>query len=175
MKFMVIGFGSFLLFAFLFFVILKVSQPEKAAVENASTKGGKTNTKYVKNLEKKIKKLQEDLNKSSSDFEINDLKIDSLSSLLAQQTLQLEEKEKQIGKLNEELEQSKNEEKNASDLAKTFSSMKTDEMRPILKNIDDNTVKMIYKNINNRMKKNFLLALTPQRAASLTKQLAVAQ
>ena len=86
-----------------------------------------------------------------------------------------EEMEAQVKEVTWELEQSKNEEKNASDLAKTFSSMKTDEMRPILKNIDDNTVKMIYKNINNRMKKNFLLALTPQRAASLTKQLAVAQ
>lgn len=174
MKLLVIGFGSFLLFAFIFFAILKVSAPPKKSVEKTGAVAGKTNDKYVKNLEKKNKKLKEQLENSKNDFAEKDAKIDSLQNLLSQQQLNLKEQENQIEKLKTDIEKITNEKNNAQDLAKTFSTMKTDEMRPILKNIDDRTVKIIYKNINNRMKKNFLLALTPQRAASLTKQLALA-
>lgn len=174
MKMMIIGFGSFLLFAFLFFVILKVSEPNKQASNSAKQTSAKPNNKYVKNLEKRYKKLKEDLAKSKADFSLKDTKLDSLKKLVTQLETNLGNSKNQMEKLNEKLTKAENEEKNAQDLAKTFASMKSEEMRPILINIDDRTIKRIYKKINNRMKKNFLLALTPQRAASLTKQLAAA-
>lgn len=174
MKMMVIGFGSFLLFGFLFFVIMKVSEPNKQASKSTRQTSAKPNNKYVKNLEKRYKKLQTELEKSKTNFSLKDTKIDSLKKLVTLLETNLDNSKNQIKKLDDKLTKTENEEKNGQDLAKTFASMKSEEMRPILKNIDDKTIKMIYKNINNRMKKNFLLALTPQRAASLTKQLAIA-
>jgi len=177
MKLMIIGFGSFLLVIFVVFSVLKMSEPEKkqATVSSSgSPKSKKVNDKYTKNLEKKYKNLQKELTTIKKDIGKSSSVIDSLQKILASKESSLSEQKNQIEKLSESLTQKETQEKSAQDLAKTFSSMKTDEMRPILKNIDDRTIRMIYENVNSRMRKNFLLALTPQRAASLTKQLAAA-
>lgn len=175
MKLLIIGFGSLLLVVFIFFAVLKMTEPETKQINASnpgSTKTAKVNNKYAKNLEKKYKNLQKELTTVKNDIGKSSAVIDSLQNLLASQETSLSEKESRIEKLNESLTKKETQEKSAQDLAKTFASMKTDEMRPILKNIDDKTIRMIYENVNSRMKKNFLLALTPQRTASLTKQLA---
>lgn len=177
MKLLIIGFGSFLLVIFVIFAVLKMSEPEKNQVSvsnSGSNKSTRTNNKYTKNLEKRFKKLQQELSTSKKDNGKSSSVIDSLKKLLTSQETNLKDKENQIEKLNENLAKKTSQEENAQNLAKTFASMKTNEMRPILKNIDDKTIRMIYENVNSRMRKNFLLALTPQRAASLTKQLAAA-
>jgi len=58
----------------------------------------------------------------------------------------------------------------ARSMAKTFEKMSIKQIAPILNNLDDKTVMMIYVNTGNRFKKNILLAVNEKRAALITKQ-----
>ncbi len=55
-------------------------------------------------------------------------------------------------------------------MAKTFEKMSIKQISPILRNLDDKTVLMIYTNTGNRFKKNILLAVNEKRAALITKE-----
>jgi flagellar motility protein MotE (MotC chaperone) len=69
---------------------------------------------------------------------------------------------------SENMEKEKNEK--ALSMAKTFEKMSIKQIAPILKNLDDGTVMIIYNNTGNRFKKNILLAVTEKRAALITKE-----
>ncbi len=97
--------------------------------------------------------------------------IDSLDALVKQQTRKIEEQEKKIGTLMEQVEGLKSMQVNASTVAKTFAAMKLDEMKPILAKIDDSTAMLIYKNMDGRSRKKFMMGLDTKRAASLTEAL----
>ena len=58
------------------------------------------------------------------------------------------------------------------DLAKTYESMKSEEMAPILDAVDDRTIIALYENMSSRTRKNIIQALPGVRAAEITKKLA---
>lgn len=62
---------------------------------------------------------------------------------------------------------------NVKELAKTFESMKSDEMAPILKNLNNAVLVDIYSSMSSRSRKKFLVALSDTKAAEIT-QLIVA-
>jgi flagellar motility protein MotE (MotC chaperone) len=72
-------------------------------------------------------------------------------------------------KIAEENEAKAKKEK-ALSMAKTFEKMSIKQIAPILNNLDDETVMMIYTNTGNRFKKNILLAVNEKRAAQITKE-----
>ena len=78
--------------------------------------------------------------------------------------------------INEELlnklEMAKRQVISIKDLAKTYESMKPEEMKPILSNLDDGTVIAIYNSMSGRNKKIIFKALNPKRAAEITELLA---
>jgi flagellar motility protein MotE (MotC chaperone) len=67
---------------------------------------------------------------------------------------------------------SQNQQANIKELAKTFETMKTSEIGPILKKVDNATVIALYKNMGSRSKKMILTALSNDRAAEITQELA---
>jgi hypothetical protein len=76
---------------------------------------------------------------------------------------------KEATKIAEENE-AKAKKKKALSMAKTFEKMSIKQIAPILNNLDDETVMMIYTNTGNRFKKNILLAVNEKRAAQITKE-----
>ena len=98
--------------------------------------------------------------------------IDSLNNqIMLQQNLTNEYQYNNEQLLNE-LELSKKQIISIKDLAKTYESIKPDEMKPILTNLDDGTVIAIYNSMSGRSKKLIFKALNPKRAAEITELLA---
>lgn len=71
---------------------------------------------------------------------------------------------------NGTLSKDKGKSEKARSMAKTFEKMSIKQIAPILKNLDDKTVMLIYSNTGNRFKKNILLAVSEKRAALITKE-----
>lgn len=96
-------------------------------------------------------------------------KIDSLGTaneskdkIVAEHNKVVDKKQQREAERQRQLEQAKT-------MAKTFEKMKVGEISPILRNLDDDTVMLIYKETSNRFKKNILLAINEKRAAVITK------
>ncbi|KAA3617622.1 MAG: hypothetical protein D8M58_01310 [Calditrichaeota bacterium] len=92
-----------------------------------------------------------------------------LDSLKNDAKKQVELAKKEAVKIAEEENDTMKQEK-ALSMAKTFEKMSIKQIAPILRNLDDQTVMMIYTNTGNRFKKNILLAVNEKRAALITKE-----
>jgi len=66
----------------------------------------------------------------------------------------------------------KNKKISIKELAKTYETMKVSEIKPILDNVDDDTVIALYKNMGTRTRKNLIKSLSGGRAAQITEKLA---
>ena len=98
--------------------------------------------------------------------------IDSLNNQLMLQEEIINEYENRNEELLNKLEMAKRQVISIKDLAKTYESMKPEEMKPILSNLDDGTVIAIYNSMSGRNKKIIFKALNPKRAAEITEILA---
>ena len=98
--------------------------------------------------------------------------IDSLNNQLMLQEEIINEYKNRNEELLNKLEMAKRQVISIKDLAKTYESMKPEEMKPILSNLDDGTVIAIYNSMSSRNKKIIFKALNPKRAAEITELLA---
>ena len=98
--------------------------------------------------------------------------IDSLNNQLMLQEAIINEYQNRNEELLNKLEMAKRQVISIKDLAKTYESMKPEEMKPILSNLDDGTVIAIYNSMSGRSKKLIFKALNPKRAAEITEILA---
>ena len=98
--------------------------------------------------------------------------IDSLNNQLMLQEEIINEYKNRNEELLNKLEMAKRQVISIKDLAKTYESMKPEEMKPILSNLDDGTVIAIYNSMSSRNKKTIFKALNPKRAAEITELLA---
>ena len=98
--------------------------------------------------------------------------IDSLNNQLMLQEAIINEYQNRNEELLNKLEMAKRQVISIKDLAKTYESMKPEEMKPILSNLDDGTVIAIYNSMSGRNKKTIFKALNPKRAAEITELLA---
>jgi len=85
--------------------------------------------------------------------------------LLDEYELQLSDKDNKIVSLTRRKTSSK-------ELAKTYESMKPEEMRAILAKVDNKTIVTLYESMSSRNRKNLLQALSVDRAATLTTKMA---
>jgi len=92
--------------------------------------------------------------------------VDSLQSVVQENNRIVKKQQNETQKIDKEEEISEK----ARAMAKTFEKMSIKQIAPILQNLDDNTVFMIYKETSNRFKKNILLAVNEKRAAQITKE-----
>ena len=95
---------------------------------------------------------------------------DSLAQLVMQQDKEIKNKSESLVLLQEINSAQSEKIAKAKDMAKTFEKMDIKEISPILRNLDDEVVMLIYEATGNRFKKNILLALNEKRAAALAKQ-----
>ncbi len=100
---------------------------------------------------------------------LRDQKMDSLNNITKNSELEAQRAKAEAEKLALEKQAEIDKEEQARVMAKTFAKMKVNQIAPILKNLDDNTILLIYRHTGNRFKKNILLAMNEKRAAALTK------
>ncbi len=125
-------------------------------------------------LKKKISEidsLEGELRKRDSTIAVRENVVDSLNNLLSDQASLVQNQKSELQKMNASVRTQTENEARAKEIAKTFESMKVVEISTILNKLDDETVRMIYQNTGSRYKKNILLALSPSRAARLTKDM----
>ncbi len=99
--------------------------------------------------------------------------------MILQQKWRLEKVNKNEEELKKKIEELKNfnanqanNDKELQELAKTLSSMKADILGPILENLSNQVVKIIYNKAKKRDKANLLKSLKPERAGKLMSELA---
>ncbi len=99
--------------------------------------------------------------------------------MILQQKWRLEKVNKNEEELKKKIEDLKNfnakqanNDKELQELAKTLSSMKADILGPILENLSNQVVKIIYNKAKKRDKANLLKSLKPERAGKLMSELA---
>lgn len=168
-----IAFGSFLLLVVIIFMILTYLNPVDEELAVTISNG---DTVLAKEL---INQKQKEIDQLYGEIDSLKTVIFSLTSVrdsLIEQTDfkdgVIREYQKTVETINGELANLNHSSMNVKDLAKTYESMKVDEMRPILSNLDDQTVIQLYRNISSRNRKNLLMALSSQRAALITEQIA---
>ena len=83
-----------------------------------------------------------------------------------------EELKKKIEELKNFNAKQANNDKELQELAKTLSSMKADILGPILENLSDQVVKIIYDKAKKKDRANLLKSLKPERAGKLMNELA---
>jgi flagellar motility protein MotE (MotC chaperone) len=96
---------------------------------------------------------------------------DSLNSLLSEKITQIEKYQKEIDDLEKSIVNIKKVDDQAKSLAKTFESMKLQEIGRSVSGLDDKALMMIYNKMNGRYRKNLLNAVSADRAARLTKKM----
>lgn len=116
-------------------------------------------------LRQRSRKLQRDLFMSQ-------VMLDSIKQQLAAKEELIKEYEKAIDELKKELEGLKKREEGIKELAKTYEAMKPVELKPILEKLDDRTIIDVYFNTSSRKRQNIMKALSPDRAARITKKIA---
>ncbi len=99
--------------------------------------------------------------------------------MILQQKWRLEKVNKNEKELNKKIKELKNfnakqanNDKELQELSKTLSSMKADVLGPILENLSDQVVKIIYDKAKKRDRTNLLKSLKPERAGKLMNELA---
>jgi len=111
------------------------------------------------------------LNRSIVETTEKNRMIDSLSNELNSHQAALKKHESEVEYLSKLLNSDKDRADKARDIAKTFSSMDTKQIAPILNKLDNETVIAIYEQMNSRTRKNILLGLPQERAALITKKM----
>ena len=100
------------------------------------------------------------------------IRFDSLSDESTQQLADIEGLNKSISDYETQIQDLQNHAIEVKELAKTYETMKVNDIRPIIEKVDDETVIALYRNMSGRTRKNIIQALSSVRAAQITKKIA---
>jgi len=171
-----ISLGTFIVLVVGIFFLLNFLEPmdEKTQIDIVASNIA-ISKKMIMQKRSEIDSLNIKIEKLNSNLFFSNLTIDSLQNDTQFKNNLIERYKKDIKKLNKNLLLSTKTKVSIQELAKTYDTMKTEEMRPILQKVNDRTVIAIYKNMNSRKRKDILKALSSDRAAAITQRLAGAQ
>jgi len=180
-----IGLGVFVALVGIIFVILTYLSPDPEPAQRAAE---------TKPEQEVIQQLPSDVteqvstqvaaqltNTDSLEAVLGDVRSDLLFTKLRADSLQqriifidglVVEYEKTIANLNDQVLAKQVQSSRIKDLAKTYETMKPVEIKPILANVNDETVIALYENMSSRTRKVILNSLPGNRAAVITQQLA---
>ena len=177
-KLIIILFGTPILFAAtlgtIFGVIFYLSFNE-ISTETAHMVIAESDKKAARELSSyklKTGNLKIELDQASTTIARGEQSIDSLNTELTFRTLEVNTLKNYLDESNRQMLAESQKKTSMKELAKTYDTMKPDEFRPILVNVDDNTLVSLYRNMSSRNRKNILLALSKDRAAHITQLLA---
>ena len=168
--------GTFVVLIVGIFLLLNFLEPMD---DNMQIDVAANSNKISKNMlvlkQTEIDSLNNKINKLKSDLFFSNLTGDSLREQIGFNNRLIEQYKQNINKLNKDILAATKTKVSIQELAKTYETMKSDEMRPILKNVNNKTIIAIYKNMNSRKRKDIFKALSSERAAAITQRLAGAR
>ena len=171
-----IGLGTFAVLIVGIFLLLNFLEPMDDNMQIDVASSSNTISKNMLVLKQtEIDSLNNKINKLKSDLFFSNLTGDSLREQIGFNNRLIEQYKQNINKLNKDILAATKTKVSIQELAKTYETMKSDEMRPILKNVNDRTIIAIYKNMNSRKRKDIFKALPSERAAAITQRLAGAR
>jgi flagellar motility protein MotE (MotC chaperone) len=168
-----LGFLLFIILVGITFGVLMVLNPVDADIQMDTVTGDqKLAREMLAQKQQEIDQLHAELDSLLIDLEKNNLARDSLAEENDFNAGLIREYRKTIEMLNAELSVETKKNLSVKELAKTYESMKINEMQPIVEKLDDHTIMDIYTNISSRNRKNLLMALSAKRAAIITQRIA---
>lgn len=190
-KLIALSIGSFIVLAAVIFVVLMILEPstdespvpdeniakvepdnpEKEA-EPPSTEGADSAATDSSSPLSLVDSLQNVIQEMKNDLFVRSLEVDSLNEQITFKDGLIAGYQKTIDDLNDQVLAMNKKELRLKDLAKTYASMKVTDMKPILKKVDDETVIAIYQAMGSRTRKSIMMALSAERAATITQKLA---
>ncbi len=120
----------------------------------------------------KSEKLSNELDQALNSIKLGQVLADSLNSELTFRKLEVSTMKNYLEDSNQQTLNDNLVKTSIKELAKTYDTMKPDEFKSILTNVDDETLVALYKNMSSRNRKNILIALSNDRAAHITQLLA---
>lgn len=168
-----IGLGTFVILVVGIFILLNFLDPMDNDMQiDIAVSNIAISKKMIMQKQSEIDSLNNKIEKLNSDLFFSNLNNDSLREQTKFKNNLIEQYKKNINILNKNLLAATKTKVSIQELAKTYDTMKTEEMRPILEKVNDRTVIAIYKNMNSRKRKDILKALSSERAATITQRLA---
>lgn len=166
-----IGVTAFAVLVVVIFVVLSYLEPEPAAPPIALVPNG-VDPKLLAEKQDEINNLNKTIFSLKDSLNLREMRIDSLQEQIQFRDGIIREYTRTVESLNSQTAALNNRMLNVKELAKTFETMKVEDMKPILAQVDDPTVIDLYTNINSRNRKNLLMALSTSRAAMLAQKIA---
>lgn len=165
--------GLFVVLVGITFAVLSANSPDEEIliVEYGATSKD-VESKALKVKQAEVDTLQVQLLDTKSQIFFNKGEIDSLTEQLSFKDGLISGYKKEIEKLNGKLLKNETQTVSMKELAKTYESMKANEMKAILANVNDKVVIDIYKNMSAKTRKTLFQALDQKRAAEITETLA---
>lgn len=177
MKKILIWVGAFLgLFVVLvgvtFFILSSNSPSEEMLIVEQSEKSDEIKSSALKVKQAEVDTLQVQLKDLNNKILLQQGLLDSLTEQINLKDGLISGYTNEIKKLNEMILQKEKQTVSVKELAKTYETMKIQEMKPILANLSNQTVISLYKNTSSKNRKKLFQALEKGRAAEITEILA---
>lgn len=166
-----ISVAAFAVLVVVIFVVLSYLEPKPAAPPIAMVPNG-VDPKLLDEKQAEINSLNKTILSLKDSLNLKEMRIDSLQEQVQFRDGIIREYTRTVENLNSQMASANQRTLNVKELAKTFETMKVEDMKPILAQIDDPTVIDLYTNINSRNRKNLLMALSTSRAAMLAQKIA---
>lgn len=132
----------------------------------------RANTEDLNRSRAEAADLTDRLNSTLAAVVAGETMIDSLNMELTFRMLEVSTLKNHLTDLNDQVINVNQQKVSVKELAKTYDTMKPEEFKSILANVDDATVVALYNNMSSRNRKNILIALPNDRAAHITELLA---
>jgi len=163
---------AFAVLVVVIFVVLSYLEPEPTAVPLTALVPNGIDPKLLDEKQAEINSLNKTILSLKDSLNLKEMRIDSLQEQVQFRDGIIREYTRTVENLNSQMASANQRTLNVKELAKTFETMKVEDMKPILAQIDDPTVIDLYTNINSRNRKNLLMALSTSRAAMLAQKIA---
>jgi flagellar motility protein MotE (MotC chaperone) len=154
------------------FLVLTYIEPEPTATSQIDLVPNGVDPKVLEEKKAEINSLNLTILSLKDSLNIQTMRIDSLQEQIQFRDGIIREYTRTVANLNDQVKTLNQRALSVKELAKTFETMKVEDMKPILAQMDDPTVLDLYTNINSRNRKNLLMALSTSRAAQLAQKIA---
>lgn len=164
---------SFVLLVIVIFIVLYQANPENMDLEKeAILSDDFLADTYLEEKDLMIDSLSTVIDELNSVIFFKNLNIDSVAQIVGFQEGLITEYRSSLKKANDKINSKKVANLKLQEIAKTYESMKVAEIRPIIAELNDQTVLDLYKFTGARNRKNILKALSSKRAAAITELMA---
>jgi len=164
--------GLFIILVGLIFGILLLTEPVEDKMVVKTIEGDQVlATQLIQEKQREIDQLKSALDSLKREYTQVIAYRDSIQGQIDFKDNLIAQYKRSVESLNQELAEKQKNTLSIKELAKTYESMKIEELRSIFTKLDDQTILLIYENVNPRNRKNILMALNAARAANITQKL----